>query len=201
MVTNAPTTRAYRGVGRVEAAALVERAVDLVAAELRVDPLDVRRRNLLPADAYPRRTAAGARYDSGDLPRALDAATLQVDYHGVRREQRRQRHAGATPYLGVGIGAYVNVTGWESEYAAVEIAGDGRVTVTTGTAATGQQHAVAWTRLVERTLGRSILVTSPSTATAHGTPDNGKRRCRGRSSRRWQETNRCARPSTSTRTS
>lgn len=153
VATNAPTTRAYRGVGRVEAAALVERVVDLVAAELGMDPLDVRRRNLVPAAAYPHRTAAGARYDSGDLPRALDAASSQVDYHGFRREQRRRQVAGTTPLLGVGVGAYVNVTGWEPEFAAVEVTGDGRVTVTTGTAATGQQHALAWVRLVERTLG------------------------------------------------
>lgn len=101
----------------------------------------------------PTRTAAGARYDSGDLPRALAAATSQVDYDEVRREQRRRRDAGTTPLLGVGIGAYVNVTGWESEFAAIEVTGDGRVTVTTGTAATGQQHVHAWLRLVERTLG------------------------------------------------
>ncbi|CAN5917970.1 molybdopterin-dependent oxidoreductase [soil metagenome] len=153
VATNAPTVRAYRGVGRVEATALVERSIDLIAAELDLDPLDVRRRNLIPADAYPHHTAAGARYDSGDLPRAVDAATAHIGYHALRRDQRRRRGRGAAPHLGIGIGAYVSVTGWDPEFGAVEITADGRAVVTAGTADTGQGHATAWARLVGDALG------------------------------------------------
>lgn len=153
VATNAPPTRAYRGVGRVEATALVERSVDLVAAELRMDPLDVRRRNMIPADVYPYNTPTGARYDSGDVPSALKAATTRVGYHDLRREQRHRRAHDIAPHLGIGIGAYVSLTGWDPEYAAVEITDAGRACVAVGTAASGQGHATTWVRLVHDVLG------------------------------------------------
>jgi carbon-monoxide dehydrogenase large subunit len=171
VVTNAPTVRAYRGVGRVEATALVERAVDLVAGELGLDPLVVRRRNLIPSDAYPYITATGRRYDSGDLPAALDAAVSLVGYSDARRDQRRRRAAGATPHRGIGISAYVTLSGWDDEHASIEIAADGRVLVSTGAAPSGQGHATVWARLLHDALGidpASVIVRQPDTQLAPG---------------------------------
>jgi carbon-monoxide dehydrogenase large subunit len=167
VVTNAPTVRAYRGVGRVEATALVERAVDLVSGELGLDPLVVRRRNLIPADAYPYITATGRRYDSGDLPAALDAAAAMAGYDDARREQRRRRAAGSTAHRGIGIAAYVNLTGWDDEYGSVEITADGRVLVSTGAAPSGQGHASVWAGLLHDVLG-----VDPATVTVRR-PDTG----------------------------
>ena len=72
VVTNSTPIAPYRGAGRPEAAAMIERAVDLLAAELSMDPAEVRRRNLIPRDAFPHTTATGAVYDSGDYEGALD---------------------------------------------------------------------------------------------------------------------------------
>ena len=90
-MTNATPIGAYRGAGRPEAAALIERAVDLVAAELGIDPVDVRRTNLIPPDAFPYETAAGTIYDIGDYATALDEALRLAAYDDLRAEQAARR--------------------------------------------------------------------------------------------------------------
>src|SRR6185312_5236263 len=87
VVTNTTPIEAYRGAGRPEATAAVERALDLFAAEIGMDPVEVRRRNMIPADAFPFETPTGAVYDCGDYGKALDLALEAADYEGLRAEQ------------------------------------------------------------------------------------------------------------------
>jgi len=137
--TNKVPTSAYRGAGRPEAAYLIECMVDLVARELNVDPVAARRRNLIPPDRLPYRSALGSVYDSGNYAQALDRACELVDYGRWREAQRRARAAGRL--LGIGLSVYVEPAGgllWES--AAVSVHADGQVIVRTGSTAHGQGH-------------------------------------------------------------
>src|SRR5690349_18849832 len=138
VVTTTTPVGAYRGAGRPEATFLLERAVDMLAAELGIDPAEIRRRNFIPPDAFPYRTPTGASYDSGDPGRALDIALRAAGYPGLRREQAARIGRGETRQLGIGIGSYVEVTGWGSEFAALEADERGAFTVLTGTSPHGQ---------------------------------------------------------------
>ncbi len=160
VVTNTTPIGAYRGAGRPEATAALERAMDLFAAEAGVDPADVRRKNLLPAFTEPHRTKFGALYDTGDyiagLERALDAA----GYRDLRAEQARRRKSGDVRQLGIGLASYVEITGMgdgegtpPSENATVEVHPDGTATILTGTSPHGQGHATAWAMLASEELG------------------------------------------------
>ena len=168
-VTNTTPTGAYRGAGRPEATALLERALDLLAAELGQDPAELRRRNLIPPDAFPLTTAAGAAYDSGDYERALDQALELAGYGALRAEQRRRRDAGERRALGIGLATYVEVTGAGSptEYGSVEAMPDGTFTILAGTADHGQGHATAYAQVVADALDvplASITVVEGDTA-------------------------------------
>jgi carbon-monoxide dehydrogenase large subunit len=154
-VTNTTPTGAYRGAGRPEAAALVERAMDMLAAELGIDPAALRRRNLISPDAVPHPTATGASYDSGDYGGALDRALRLAGYDELRAEQRRRREAGERKLLGIGLSTYVEVTavGSPTEFASVEAAADGGFVVLVGTASHGQGHETTYSQIVAGTLG------------------------------------------------
>ena len=163
VVTNTAPTVAYRGAGRPEAAAAIERTVDLFAGACGLDPTEVRRRNAVPADAFPHTTPTGAVYDSGDYHAALATALEAVDYDGFRAEQTRRRSlaeplAMGTLALGIGVALYVEVTNpiGESEHAGVEITPTGGAIVRTGTTPTGQGHATAWAMLAGSRLGIPI---------------------------------------------
>ncbi|MDQ6772764.1 MAG: xanthine dehydrogenase family protein molybdopterin-binding subunit [Candidatus Dormibacteraeota bacterium] len=152
--TNTTPVSAYRGAGRPEATALIERAMDMLAAEVGLDPAEVRRRNLIPAGAFPHETAAGATYDSGDYAAALALALDVAGYSELRREQKRRREVGERRVLGVGLSTYVEITaaGSPTEYASVEALADGAFTVLVGTAAHGQGHATAFAQIAAATL-------------------------------------------------
>src|ERR687888_649502 len=109
--TNTGMVDAYRGAGRPEATYAVERAVDLLARELELDPVDVRRRNFIPPDAFPYDPGilAGLKYDTGDYEKALTRALEMVDYEAFREEQARAREQGR--YLGIGLSSYVEICG------------------------------------------------------------------------------------------
>ncbi len=156
--TNTTPTAAYRGAGRPEATALVERAMDLLAAELGMDPADVRRRNLIPADRFPYTTPTGAIYDSGDYERAFEKALQMAGYVELRAEQRRRRQAGDRRRLGIGLSCYVEVTalGSPTEYASAAVTAEGRIEVRVGTASHGQGHETAYAMLVAEGLGVPI---------------------------------------------
>jgi carbon-monoxide dehydrogenase large subunit len=149
VVTNATPIAAYRGAGRPEAAALVERAVDMVAVELGIDPADIRRRNLIPADAFPFTTATGRGYDTGDYERSLDEALQLAGYAELREAQRVRRDRGDGIVLGIGVSTYVELTAFQTrEFARVTVEPDGSVTVATGVTPNGQGHETAFAQLV-----------------------------------------------------
>jgi carbon-monoxide dehydrogenase large subunit len=155
VVTNTTPVGAFRGAGRPEAAAAIERMVDLFADEAGLDPLEVRRRNHIPAADFPHTTPTGASLDSGAYTEALDLAASTAGYHDLRGEQRRRREAGDPTLLGVGVASYVEVTnpGGTGEYGAVEVHPDGSATVRTGSSPHGQGHVTAWSMLASEATG------------------------------------------------
>jgi carbon-monoxide dehydrogenase large subunit len=158
VVTNTTPTGAYRGAGRPEATAAIERIADVFAAEIGMDPAEVRRRNLLPPDAFPYTTPTGSVYDSGDYERALDLVLEAADYQALRAEQARRRETRDVRQLGLGLSVYVEITNGVGggEFAAVEVRPDGRAVVRTGTSPHGQGHVTAWAMLASDQLGIPI---------------------------------------------
>ena len=153
-VTTTTPLGAFRGAGRPEATAAIERIVDLAAAELDMDPVELRRRNLLSPDQFPYETPTGAVMDCGDYQRALDQALETAGYDDLRAEQRRRRLRGDPKLMGVGVSVYVEVTGGLSqEYGSVEVTADGTVVARAGTSSHGQGHATSFTQLVGEVLG------------------------------------------------
>jgi aerobic carbon-monoxide dehydrogenase large subunit len=156
VVTNATPISAYRGAGRPEATAAIERAMDLFAAEIGKDPAEVRRINLVPADKFPFTTAAGATYDTGAYVDALDKVLAGAGYADLRAEQARRRERGDVLQLGIGVASYVEITAADAnggETAKLIVHDDGTVTVYTGSSPHGQGHQTAWAMLVEAELG------------------------------------------------
>lgn len=179
-LTNTTPVGAVRGAGRPEAAALLERLVDLAAAELQMDPAEFRRRNLLQPSDFPFTTKTNARYDSGDYPRALSEALRRADYEALRAEQARRRARGTRFELGIGLACYVEVTaGGGGEFAAVEVEEDGSVVVRAGTSAHGQGHETAFAMLVAEELGVDLaavrLVQSDTARVPRGGGTGGSR--------------------------
>ena len=158
VVTNTTPTGPFRGAGRPEAAQAIERAMDLFAAELGLDPAEVRRRNLFPPDAFPLTTASGAGYDSGDYGRALDLALETAGYEALRQEQERRRESGDTRALGIGVSVYVEITNGlvEPELGDVEITPEGEAVLRTGSFSHGQGHETTFAMIVADRLGLPI---------------------------------------------
>jgi carbon-monoxide dehydrogenase large subunit len=160
VVTNTTPIGAYRGAGRPEATAAIERAMDLFATEIGVDPAEVRRKNLLAPFTEPHQTAFGALYDTGDYVAALDKALDAAGYADLRKEQAQRRASGDVRQLGIGVASYVEITGMgdgegtpPQENATVEVHPDGTATILTGTSPHGQGHATAWAMLASDELG------------------------------------------------
>jgi len=158
LVTNTTSIGAYRGAGRPEATAAVERAIDRFAAEIGMDPAEVRRKNLVPKFDQPYTTPSGATYDNGDYVAALDRALESAGYRELRAEQARRRERGDVKQLGIGLSVYVEITGADTglgagESAELEVHADGTATVLTGTSPHGQGHATTWAMLASEQLG------------------------------------------------
>ena len=156
LVTNTTPIFAYRGAGRPEATAAIERAIDLFAAAIGMDPAEVRRKNLIAPDRFPYSTPTGAVYDSGDYATALDKVLAAAGYGELRAEQARRRERGDVVQLGLGLASYVEITAADAEAgetARLEVHDDGKATVYTGSSAHGQGHHTAWAMLVEAELG------------------------------------------------
>jgi carbon-monoxide dehydrogenase large subunit len=156
VVTNTSSVVAYRGAGRPEATAAIERIVDVFAVEIGMDPAEVRRKNLLPPDAFPVTTPAGAVYDSGEYEKALQAVLDAAGYAELRAEQQRRRDAGDRTLLGIGLATYVEITaGPEAgqEFARINVRPDGSAVVYTGTSPHGQGHATSFAMLASDELG------------------------------------------------
>ncbi len=147
-LTNTTIVSAYRGAGRPEAISMIERAMDMLAFELGLDPAELRRRNFIRG-GFPFTTAAGATYDSGDYPGALEVALEAVGYDELRREQKARRERGERVLLGVGISSYVEMTAVQltSEFGFARVSADGSFTVGAGTSSSGQGHETAYAQL------------------------------------------------------
>jgi carbon-monoxide dehydrogenase large subunit len=179
VVTNATPTGPYRGAGRPEAAALVERAVDTMARELDVDPAELRRRNFPPGSLFPFRTATGVTYDSGEYEKALNEALRLARYEERRAEQRTRRDDPAADPLGIGIACYVETSGRGGEFGSVEVHDDGTVTVVTGSVPHGQGHETTWAQIASATMGVPFdavrVVHSDTALVDHGVGTFGSR--------------------------
>ena len=159
---------AYRGAGRPEATFLLERIVDLAADELGIDPAELRRRNFIPADAFPYQTPVALQYDSGDYQTTLEMATSAADYAGF--EERRRAAMARGKLRGIGIATYIEACGIAPsavvgslgaraglyESAAIRVHPTGSVTVMTGSHSHGQGHETTFSQLVADRLGIPI---------------------------------------------
>ena len=156
VVTNTTPTTAYRGAGRPEATAAIERAMDMFALEVGLDAAEVRRTNLIPPFADPHTTTIGQTYDVGDYAGALDKVLEAAGYAELRAEQARRRESGDPAQLGIGVSTYVEITGGVppmGEAAKIEILDDGRAVIYTGTSPHGQGHDTSWSMIASEQTG------------------------------------------------
>ena len=178
VATNKPPLGAYRGVGMAMGAFVMERTLDLLAGRLGLDPAEIRRRNLIPRDAYPFTSAAGFVYDSGDYPKALEMALELASYDALKRERDAGRERGRL--FGVGISCYTEYTGMGAatyrhrgmvevpgpEAARISVAPDGTVRCLLSFPSQGQGHATTAAQIVADQLGvplEQITVSQPDT--------------------------------------
>jgi carbon-monoxide dehydrogenase large subunit len=186
--TNTTMVDAYRGAGRPEVTYMIERMVDLVARELNMDPVEVRRKNFIPSDAFPYEPANnvmnGLKYDSGDYDKTLDRALEMVDYEVFRKEQAQARSEGR--YLGLGFSTYIEMCGiapsawigvpgegwgagmWESANIRVHLTG--KVVVTIGSMSTGQGHETTFAQIAADELGIPVEDVLVQNGDTQGTP-------------------------------
>jgi aerobic carbon-monoxide dehydrogenase large subunit len=166
--TNTTPVEAYRGAGRPEATFMLERVVDLLADELKMDPVELRKKNLIPPFDNGHDVVTGLKYDSGNYPAALDKALAHVDYAGLRKQQAELRKKGR--YIGVGVGVYVEICGigpsqvagavgfqgglWES--AIVRFHPSGKAHVFIGSSPHGQGEETTFAQIVADELGVSV---------------------------------------------
>ncbi len=180
VITNTVPVDAYRGAGRPEATYVVERLVDIGAAEMGVDPAELRRRNFIAPSAFPFQTQVNVQYDSGNYEATLDRALERAGYADLRREQQAARQQGR--YMGIGFAAAIEACGiapsavvgniwgggiglWES--AIVRVHPTGKVTVQTGSHSHGQGHETTFAQIVADGLGvplEDVLIQHGDTA-------------------------------------
>ncbi len=153
--TNKAPTDAYRGAGRPEATYVAERAMDLVARELGLDPAEVRRTNFIQPDQFPYKSSAGALYDTGNYEPAMDKALQLIGYKELRAEQARKRAEGKL--MGIGISSYIEICGFGPkgtapvglyESARVRVEQSGTVMVYTGSSPHGQGEETTFAQVV-----------------------------------------------------
>ena len=166
--THTTPTDAYRGAGRPEATYAIERAVDALAAELGIDPVELRRRNFITE--FPATIASGLTIDSGDYHASLDLLLERLDLEAVRAEQAERRSGGDAKQLGIGLCTYVEMCGlapsgilgairyvaggWDS--ATIRCLPSGTVQVLTGTSPHGQGHETSWSQITADELGYGV---------------------------------------------
>lgn len=167
--TTMTPTDAYRGAGRPEATYAIERAMDALAAEIGIDPLELRKRNYIRKDQFPYTAFSGLTYDSGDHLLAAEKAADMADYAGIRARQTTQNVPGAAKRLGIGVSSYFEMCGlapsrvlaslnygaggWEA--ATVRILPTNKIQVVTGASPHGQGHETSWSMIVADKLGVS----------------------------------------------
>ncbi|MYQ30901.1 xanthine dehydrogenase family protein molybdopterin-binding subunit [Streptomyces sp. SID4956] len=165
--TTRTPTDAYRGAGRPEATYAIERIMDELAAELGMDPVELRRRNWIRHEEFPYDSIAGLTYDSGNYEAATDKALALFGYDELREEQRKRNERGDTVRLGIGVSTYTEMCGlapsrvlrdlryaaggWEA--ASIRMLPTGKVEVVTGTSPHGQGHVTSWSQIAADVLG------------------------------------------------
>jgi len=149
--TNASPTGPYRGAGRPEATYLIERLLDQAAAELGIDPYEIRRRNLIRPDQLPYSTHTGFVYDSGDFPRALDECMSRSDVQGYPARKADSESRGLL--RGRGIGMFIEQGGIFNDQMTIRFSPSGHVTILSGLHSHGQSHATVFPQLVSEWLG------------------------------------------------
>jgi carbon-monoxide dehydrogenase large subunit len=170
VATNTTPVGAYRGAGKPEAAFMIERAIDRIAVELALDPVDVRRRNLIRPEETPYQTQfEGIVYDEGDYPAALEKVIGKIDYEALREEQAARRSDPTAALLGIGFGMFIELSGvgptpmmekldyvggWES--ANVRLNSDGSVVAAVGTSPHGQGHETVFSQIIADVLSVPI---------------------------------------------
>jgi len=167
LFTNTTWTDAYRGAGRPEATFAIERMMDELAAELKVDPIEIRERNWIKHEEFPFHTVSGLTYDSGNYEAATEKAKQLFGYDDLRAEQAKRRQAGDPVQIGIGVSTFTEMCGlapsrWLGEqgyvgggweHAAIRMLPTGKVEVITGTSPHGQGHETAWSQIVADRLG------------------------------------------------
>ncbi len=154
VMTNTPCTAPYRSAGRPEVIFVIERLVDLACRQHGFDPVDLRRRNLIPADAMPYENGLGMTYDSGDYRAALEAAIKLGDWSGF--ETRKRESIGRRKLLGRGLASYMETsTGAPRERAEVTVRPEGKIDLLIGTLSSGQGHETSFPQLITEFLGIS----------------------------------------------
>ncbi|MDQ5974052.1 MAG: aerobic carbon-monoxide dehydrogenase large subunit [Actinomycetota bacterium] len=165
--TNKTQTDAYRGAGRPEATFAIERIVDELAAELGMEPMELRKKNWIRNDEFPYTTIAGLTYDTGNYEAATEKALAMFDYDGLRAEQKARRESGDPVQLGIGISTFTEMCGlapsrtlgalkyaaggWE--HCTIRLLPTGKVELVTGTSPHGQGHETAWSQIASSILG------------------------------------------------
>ena len=167
VLTNTAWTDAYRGAGRPEATFAIERIMDELAAEVGVDPMDIRKKNWITAEEFPFTTVCGLSYDSGNYEAATSKAMEMFGYDALRAEQAERRERGDRVQLGIGISTFTELCGWAPskvvgslsygaggwDHATVRLTGTGKVEVLTGVSPHGQGHETAFSQIVADRLG------------------------------------------------
>ncbi len=158
VVTNTTPVVSYRGAGRPEATEALERIIDVLARRLGMDPADVRKKNLVPKDAFPYETGTGATYDVGDYRGALDLLLDHAHYNELRLEQKRRIVDSPKNLLGLGVSVYVEITNPfpSTEFGGVELVKDGGLLIRSGTSPHGQGHRTAWSMVASEIFGISL---------------------------------------------
>jgi carbon-monoxide dehydrogenase large subunit len=161
--TNKTPTDAYRGAGRPEASYFVERAMDMLARELKMDPAEVRRRNFIAPTQFPFQTQMGAVYDSGDYEKALDATLQTADWNALKAQRDAARAEGRL--VGLGLAMYVEICGFGPsssmatggwEHAQVTVERDGRISATTGASPHGQGNETTFAQMLADQFGVAL---------------------------------------------
>ena len=165
VATNKISVTAYRGAGRPEAALGIERAIDYFAAEIGMDPAEVRRRNFVPKFLEPYTTGVGTVYDVGDYAEALRRVLAAADYEGLRASQSARRAGvgsvgSSSVQLGIGLAVYVEITSAAAptEHGALHLQPDGRIRVITGATPYGQGHVTTWKMIVAHHTGMEMAL-------------------------------------------
>ncbi len=153
--TNTGPTGPYRGAGRPEAAFLIERMMDRLAGELRIDPVELRLRNFISPSEFPYTNAGKLTYDSGDYARTLRRLIEVAGYQRLREAQRRARDNGKLQ--GIGVATYVEIAaGTDADQSTARLEADGTITVVTGSTPHGQGHQTTWAQIAADQFGVPI---------------------------------------------